>query len=224
MPRQPPELTLISIPRIERGKSLSQMYDFAGLLGFSKLRDDVAGELSHIIALAEAGADAVEGLTPRKRAATFKRYAKKLRREQMTGRSNSSVRLLLSDPRLGLDTETFLLLEPLAAAPVTELLAAVEARQRDLDRQSRTSPQREALVSAGGAAVWFFLVHAGDNVRDEPGAWWRFVLAVFAVLGADKFKTEARPLLNELRVAAGPLARTVRAAPQNVPFIVGQKG
>ena len=128
------------------------------------------------------------------------------------------MRQRLANPRLGLDIDSFLLLAPLAGAPAPQLLAAIETVQQKLERQPRTSPQREALESAGGAAVWFFLNRAGDNVRDEPGAWWKFVLAF---LDAAKFETEAlyqhperlRPLLDKLRVQAEPLARTVRSAP-----------
>jgi hypothetical protein len=218
MPREPPELTLISIPQIERGRPLSQMHDWAGLLGFSKLANEDAEELAHFIALAEAGQDSVEGLTPRRIAATFKRFAKKLRWEQITGQTNASVRQRLANPRLGLDIDSFLLLAPLAGAPASQLLAAIETRQRELERMLRRSPQRDALESAGGAAVLFFLVHGADNVRDEPGAWWRFVLAFLDGAG---FPTEKlrqhpeslRPLLDKLRVGAEPLTSTVRSGP-----------
>ena len=218
MPREPPELTLISIPQIERGRPLSQMHDWAGLLGFSKLANEDAEELAHFIGLAEAAPDAVKGLTPRRTAATLRRFAKKLRWEQITGQTNTSVRQKLANPSLGLDINSFLLLAPLAGAPAAQLLAAIEARQRELERLPRRSPQRDALESAGGAAVWFFLVHAADSVRDEPGGWWRFVVAFLDVAG---FPTEKlhqhpeslRPLLDKLRVEAEPLAMTVRSAP-----------
>jgi hypothetical protein len=218
MPREPPELTLVSIPQIERGRPLSQMHDWPGLLGFSRLENEVAEELAHFIGFTEAAPAAVEGLTPRRTAATFKRFAKKLRWEQITGQTNTSVRQRLANPRLGLDIDSFLRLAPLAGAPASQLLAAIETRQRELEQMPRRSPQRDALESAGGAAVWFFLVHAATSVRDEPGAWWKFALAMLDAAG---FPTEKlhqhpeslRPLLDKLRVDAEPLARTVRPAP-----------
>jgi hypothetical protein len=218
MPRERPELTLIDIPQIKRKKPLSQMYDWAALLGFSRLENEHAEELSHVIALAEAGPRVVAGLGRKRTAATLKRFAKKLRREQLTGRPNLDVRRLFAEERLGLDTDTFLRLAPLAGAPGSQLLAAIETRHGELERLPRRSPQRDALESAGGAAVLFFLVRAGDNVRDEPGAWWKFVLAVLAAAG---FPTEKlhqhpeslRPLLERLRVEAEPLTGTVRSAP-----------
>ena len=127
------------------------------------------------------------------------------------------MRQKLANPSLGLDINSFLLLAPLAGAPAAQLLAAIEARQ-GTRAAARRSPQRDALESAGGAAVWFFLVHAADSVRDEPGAWWRFVVVFLDVAG---FPTEKlhqhpeslRPLLDKLRVEAEPLAMTVRSAP-----------
>jgi hypothetical protein len=171
MPHEPPELTLIDIPQIKRGKPLSQMHDWAALLGFSRLENDVAEELSHDIALAEAGPDVVAGLGRKRTAATLKCYAKKLRREQITGHPNTSVRQRLANPRLGLDTETFQRLAPLAGAPASQLLAAIETRQKELETQPRKSPQREVLKSAGGAAVLFFWFAPGTMfvMSREPG-------------------------------------------------------
>jgi hypothetical protein len=211
MPRTPPELTLISIPEIEKSdRPLSQKHDWAGLLGFSKLRDDVAEELALYIKRAMASAGLVEGLTPRKRAATLKRCAKKLRWEQVSGRPNLDVRRLLADQGCGWDLDTWLLLAPLAGGPVAILLPAVERRERELEQMPRTSPQREAMESAGGVAVLLFLKNAGDNVRDEPGAWWAFTLAFLDAAG---FPTEKlyqhpeslRPLLDKLRTGWRPL-------------------
>ena len=220
MPRPPP-LGLISIPKIERKQPLSQMRDWAALLGFSKLANEVAEELAHAIALARVTSPfndtptIVAGLTRRRRIAGLKCFAKKLHREQQTGVRNEYLRRLMADPRLGLDTVTFLHLEPLTAAPASELLAAVETRMRELERERDFDAQHEALESAGGAALWFFLVCAADGVRDEMAAWWRFVLAFLRTAG---FPTEGlyqhperlRRLLDELRAAWKPQADEVR--------------
>jgi hypothetical protein len=170
MPRPPP-LKLISIPQIERRQVLSQKHDYAGSLGFSRLPDNIAGELAHWIALARVTPSFVKGLTRQRVTAELKRCAKKLRR----GR-DMEVRQKLTNPAFGFDTRTFLRLQPLLAAPTAQLLAAIEARQRDVERLPRIDPQREALESAGGVATWFFMVYATDSVRDESAAWWRFVL------------------------------------------------
>jgi hypothetical protein len=50
---------------------LSQMHDWPGLLGFARLENEVAEELSHVIGSTEAAPAAVEGLTPRRIAATL---------------------------------------------------------------------------------------------------------------------------------------------------------
>jgi hypothetical protein len=214
MPRPPP-LTLISIPQVERRQPLPQKHDHAGLLGFSKLPANVAGELAHNIALARVTRSAVKGLTRQREVAELKRCAKKLRREQRIGRPDTHLRQLLTNPRLGLRTETIERLAPLTAAPTSVLLAAVEACRRDVERLPRVNPQREARESAGATAVWIFLVRAADDVRNEPGAWWPFVLAF---LDDASFPTEKlyqhpenlRPLLEECVRALGPLADEVR--------------
>jgi hypothetical protein len=214
MPRPAP-LRLIGIPQVERGQRLSQTHDFAGLLGFATFPDGVADELARVFALMRKTSSVVVGLTRKRQAGELKRCAKKLRREQRTGRLNIKIRQLLADARLGLDTESFLHLEPLTAAPTAELLAAVEACQRKLERLPPINPQRQARESAGGAALWFFLVYAADNVRDEPGAWWRFVLAALDANGFPTVKLyehpeSLRPLLDELRAAARPQADELR--------------
>jgi len=123
MPRPPP-LRLISIPQVEREQRLSRLHDFAGLLGFATFPDGVAGELAHVFALMRETPSVVVGLRRKRQAAGLKHCAKKLRREQRTGRLNMGLRQLLADPRLGLDTETFLRLAPLTASPTSQLLAA----------------------------------------------------------------------------------------------------
>jgi hypothetical protein len=183
------------------------MHDFAGLLGFSRLTDDIESELAHVFALMRATPCVVTGLTRQRVAAELKRCAKKLRREQITGRPDSRVRRLLADPSFGLGTETFLGLVPLTAAPTSELLAAVEAHRLELGRLPRVSPQRQALESAAGAALCLFLACAADSVRNEPGAWWRFVLAALDATGFPTVKLyehpeSLRPLLDKLRAEA----------------------
>lgn len=225
MPRPAP-LRLISIPQVEREQRLSQLHDFAGLLGFATFPDGVAGELAHIFALMRETSSVVVGLTRKRQAAELKRCAKKLRREQRTGRLNMGIRQLLADPRLRLDTETFLRREPLTAAPTSQLLAAVEACQRKLERQPRIDSQRQARESAGGAALWFFLVYAADRVCDEPGAWWRFVLAALDANGFPTAKLyehpeDLRPLLDKLHAVASPLASALRADPSFL-FLYGR--
>lgn len=212
---RPPPLRLIEIPQIERRQPLPQSHDWAGLLGFSKLSDGVARELADVVALMRTTPSLVVGLTRQREAAELKRCAKKLRRERRTGRPNIDIRLRLADPRLGFRTETFARLGPLTAAPTPELLAAVEARRREVEREPRINPQTEARKSAGGGALWFFLVHAAESVRDEPRAWWCFVLAALDEAG---FPTEKlyehpeslRPLLDELRAVARPPADKIR--------------
>jgi hypothetical protein len=199
MPRKSP-LKPKNIPQIERKQALSQLSQterdaFAGLLGFSKLADNVTGELAHCIALAKTMTQAVAGLTRQSRVAELKRWEKKLRKEQQTGRPNARLRQLIANPRLGLDTETFLRLAPLASAPSSQLLAAVEACRGEIERLPRVSPQREARESAGGVAVWFFLIYSADNIRDEAGAWWRFVLAFLKAGGLPTVKLHQIPKL-----------------------------
>jgi hypothetical protein len=214
MPRPSP-LGLINIPQIEREQPLSQMHDFAGLLGFSGLSKDVVKNLAHCIALARETLSAVAGLTRQRISAELKRCAKKLRREQQTGQANTELRRLLADERLGLDTESFSRLAPLWAAPASELLAAVEARQREVDRLPRVSPQRQALESASCVALWFFQVYAADTIRDEPDAWWHFVRAFLDAAG---FPTEMlyqhpeslKPLLARLRPQSEELLARVK--------------
>jgi hypothetical protein len=173
MPRPPP-LEPITIPQVERRQQLSrkQKRDYAGLLGFSRLTDDIAAELAHWIACARTTRSIVVGLTRQRVVDELKRCAKKLRRGP-----NMRVRQKLANPALGLDTETFLRLKPLMAAPTDELLAAIEARAQELELEKQVDPQRQALESAGGTATWLFMSYAADNVRDEPAVWWRFVLA-----------------------------------------------
>jgi hypothetical protein len=174
MPRPPP-LRIISIPQIERRQPLPQTHDYAGLLGFSRLPDNIARELAHCIALARRSRSIVVGLTRQRVADELKRCAKKLRL-----RPNMQVRQKLANPAFGLDTETFLRLKPLAAAPTDELFAAIEARAHEIAVEPQIDPQRQALETCGGFAVWLFMVYAADNVRDEPAVWWRFVLAFLA--------------------------------------------
>jgi hypothetical protein len=229
MPRKSP-LKSRSIPQIERRQALSQLSlterdDFADLLGLPKLADNVTGELAHFIALAKPTLSAVAGLTRQSRAAELKRWEKKLRKEQQTGRVNARMRQLIANPLLGLDTETFLELAPLAAAPSSQLLAAVEACRRKIARLPRVSPQREARESAGGAAVWFFLIYSTDDVRDKAGAWWRFVLAFLKAAGFPTAKLHQhpetlRPLLDKLRVQASGLATAARADLRRVPSLL----
>jgi hypothetical protein len=113
----PPPLNLISIPKIEQQQPLPQKYNYACLLGFLTLPDDVKSNVAHIIAIMVATKDVVQGHTAQRVAAELKRCAKKLRREQQTGRPDARVRRLLADPHFGLDMESFDLLQPLTAAP-----------------------------------------------------------------------------------------------------------
>jgi hypothetical protein len=228
MPRNRPLKPRI-IPQIERPQALSQLSpserdDFARLLGFSKLADNVASELLHFIVLAKATRPAVAGLTRQSRAAELKRWEKKLRKEQQTGRPNVRLRQLIADPRLGLDIETFLELAPLVAAPSSQLLAAVEACRRKIAGLPRVNPQSEARLSAGGVAVWFFLLFSADDVRDEAGAWWRFVLAfleaaAFPTVKLHQHAETLRPQLDTLRVQASGLATAVRAGLRRAPSL-----
>jgi hypothetical protein len=202
MPRPAP-LKLISIPQIGQQQVLPQKHDYAGLLGHPRLPDHIARELAHNIALARVTPALVVGLTLRREAAELKRCAKKLRH----GR-DMEVRQKLANPAFGFSTETLLHLQPLIAAPSAELLAGVEACQREAERKVKrrpqADPQRQALESAGGAATVFFLAFAEDSVRDEPAIWWRFVLAF---LDDAEFPTEMlyqhpeslRPLLALLK-------------------------
>jgi hypothetical protein len=203
MPRPSP-LTLIDIPQVEPKQPLSQMHDFASLLGLSKLPDEVARELAHCIAQARETPALVAGLTRQRQAAELKRIAKKLRRER-PGHPEIKVRQLLADPRFGFDTEIFSRLAPLASAPTAVLLAEVEACRREIAGLPRLSPQRGAGTSAGGTAVWFFLTYAAAEAVSDPNAWWQFVLAF---LDTASFPTEKlyqhpedlRPLLDAMRV------------------------
>lgn len=225
MPRQSP-LKPRDIPP-GRKQPLSQKPDFAGLLGFPKLADEVIANLVDLIALAKATQSTVAGLTRQSRVAEFRRWEKKLRREQQTGRLNTRLRQLIANPALGLDTETFLQLAPLVNAPSSLLLAAVEARRCEIERLPRISPQREARDSAGGTAVWFFLIHSADHVRDEPGAWWEFALAFLDAAGFGTVKLrqhpeDLRPLLDTLRLQASGLAATVRAGLRRAPSLTAK--
>jgi hypothetical protein len=185
------------------------------------LANEDAEDLVHFIALARVTPSAVVGLTRRRWIAQLKRWAKKLRHEQRTGVRNEYLRRLMADPSLGLDTVTFFRLAPLATAPASELADAIEARIRELELEPDADPQHDALVSAGGVALLFFLVYAATTVRDEPGACWRFVLAF---LDAAAFPTEGlyqhperlRPLLDQMRVENEPLAKAAKAV---LPFL-----
>jgi hypothetical protein len=229
MPRTPP-LKPISIPQVAREQRLSQLHDFADLLGFKTFPDGVADELARVFAVMRETTSAVVGLTRKRQAAELKRYAKKLRREQQTGRRNIKIRQQLADAHLhltifksapevgapcGLDIETLVRLGPLTAAPTAELLAAVEACQRRLEQLPRINPQRQARESAGGAALWAFLVYATDSKREEQGAWWRFVLDALDATGFPTAKLyehpeDLRPLLNELCAVVRPQADQMR--------------
>jgi len=214
MPRTPP-LTLIRVPPVERQQPLSQKHNHAGLLGFSKLPQNVADELGHCIALAQVTSSAVKGLTRHREAAELKRCAKKLRREQ-PGRPNMHLRRKLANPYFGWRTDTIMRLAPLANAPTSELLAAVEACQREVEQLPPVNPQREARESAGATALWLFLNRAADDVRNEPGAWWRFVLAFlddawFPTEKLYQHPEDLRPFLAELeRVVLRPMADEAR--------------
>jgi hypothetical protein len=187
MPRPSP-LNLISIPKIERQQPLPQKHNYARLLGFPILPDDATSNLAHTIALMAATKDVVPGHTAQRVAAELKRCAKRLRREQQTGRQDERVRRLLADPHFGLDIESFNLLQPLTAAPAAKLLAAVEARQREVAQMSRINPQWGALVTAAAVARELFLHYATGSVRNQQGACWQFILAMLDDAG---FPTEA---------------------------------
>jgi hypothetical protein len=63
---------------------------------------------------------------------------------------------------------------------------------------------RNSGPRAGGTALSCFLVHAADNVRDEPDAWWCFVLAFldssgFPTDGLRQNPGRLRRLLDKLR-------------------------
>jgi hypothetical protein len=197
---------------------LSQMYDWAGLLGFSKLPDGpLLFDLTHSIELAKKTPAAVVGLTWQRRSAELKRWAKKLRREYRTGRHDTNLRRLIATPELGLHRETFQRLAPLVAAPTDALIAAIEAARRELERLPRISPQRSALESAGETAVWLFLIYAADGFLDEPRAWWRFVLAFLDTAGFRgtvrlyNHPESLRPRLDKLRIALSDHARVIKA-------------
>jgi hypothetical protein len=229
MPRKSPLKPRI-IPQINQSQALSQLNQlpmdvFADLLGFSKLADNVTAQLADFIARAKTTTSAVTGLTRQARVAELKRWEKKLRKDQQTGRPNPRLRQLIANPRIGLDTETFVQLAPLAATPSSQLLAAVEACRREIERLPRVNPQREARQSAGGAAVWFFLIYSADSIRDEPGAWWRFVLVFLKAAGLPTVKLEQhpetlRPLLDTFRVQVSALATAVRAALHRDPSVL----
>jgi len=132
-------------------------------------------------------------------AAELESHAKKLRRGP-----NMHVRQKLQNPCFGLDTESFLRLELLTAAPDAELLTAIEARQQEVALKPQADPQTQARESAGGAALWFFLIYAAPTVRNEPGYWWRFVLAFLddATFPTEKLyqhPEDLRPLLEHLK-------------------------
>jgi hypothetical protein len=216
MPRQLPLDEPIAIPQIERGRQALRRDDFPELLGFSGFPDGVASELANLVATMRPTSSVVVSLTRQREALDLKRIAKKLRREQQTGRPNIELRQRLANPHVGWRTETFMRLAPLAAVPTADLLAAVEARRREVERLPRVNPQTEARESAAGAALFFFLVYAAPNVRDEPGAWWRFVLAALDEAGFPTAKLyqhpeRLRPLLEGCQVAWRPLADQVRA-------------
>jgi len=204
MPRPPP-LEPITIPQVEREQPLPRKHDYAGLLGFSRLRDNIARELAHCIALARTSRSIVVGLTRQRVADELKRCAKKLRR-----RPNMGVRQKLANPALGLDTETFLRLKPLMAAPTDELLAAIEARAQEVALEKQVDPQRQALESAGGAATLLFMDYAADCVRDEPAVWWQFVLAFLADA---TFPTE---MLHQHPESLKPLLARLKSQYENV--------
>jgi hypothetical protein len=203
MPRPSP-LNLISIPKIEQQQPLPQKHNYARLLGFLTLPDDVKSNLAHIIALMVATKDVVPGHTAQRVAAELKRCAKKLRREQQTGRPDARIRRLLADPHFGLDIESFNLLQPLTAAPTAKLLAAVEARQRQVAQMRRINPQWGALVTAAAVARDLFLHYATGSVRNQPGACWRFVLgmlddAAFPIEALHEHPERLTSLLGPLR-------------------------
>jgi hypothetical protein len=187
MPRPPP-LNLINIPKVERQQPLPQKHDYARLLGFRILPDDAKSNLAHIIALMAASKGVVQGHTAQRVAAELERCAKRLRREQKTGRPDMRVRRLLADPRFGLDVDSFNHLQPFTSASTATLLAAVEARQREVAEMSRINPLWGALVLAAGIARELFLHYATGIVRNQPSACWDFILAMLDDAG---FPTEA---------------------------------
>jgi hypothetical protein len=203
MPRPPP-LTLVDIPQVDRNQPLSQMYDWAGLLGLASLPDEAAREMALAIALAREALARVLGLTLRRQADQLKRFGKALRRER-PGHPEIKVRQLLATPNFGWDVEIYERLAPLAGAPTAVLAAEVESCRRHLIGMREVDPQFRALVSAGGVATTFFLTYAADDISNKPDAWWKFVLAF---LDTADFKTEAlrehperlRPLLDAIRV------------------------
>lgn len=188
MPREPPPLNLIDVPKVERQQPLLEKHNYARLLGFFALSADLKSNLAHIIALMAATKGVVKGHTAKRVAAGLKRCAKRLRREQKTGRPDAQVRRLLSDERFGLDIESFIRLQPLTRASTATLLAAVEARQQEVARLSRINPQWGNLVTAAALARELFLHCATDTVRNKPGACWDFILAMLDDAG---FPTEA---------------------------------
>lgn len=185
MPRPSP-LSLIRVPKINPNQPLPRKHDYAHLLGFRVLPKAVSDELAHIIPLLRATQGLVRGHTPKRVAAELKRCKRKLRGEQRNGHPDKHLRRMLSDPHWGLDFESFERLAPLAAAPTSELLAAVEARHREVERLPRINPQWGTLVSAAAVAQALFRILAQD-VRDQPGACWHFVLAMLDDAG---FPTE----------------------------------
>jgi hypothetical protein len=208
MPRPAP-LTLITIPHIERKQPLSQMYDWAGLLGLSRLPDETADLLAHDMAAARKAPGVVDGLTLRRQADELKRCGKALRRER-PGRPEIKVRQRLANPWFGWDTEILARLAPLVGAPATMLATEVEACRRHLMGMKEVDPQFRALVNVGGLALLHFLRYAADDTLDKPDAWWGFVLAF---LDSSDFPTDGlrqnpgrlRPQLDAVRSACGSL-------------------
>jgi hypothetical protein len=136
--------------------------------------------------------------------AELARIAKEQRRIQRTRRRRDGILDPLTDPRFGLDVESFDKLDP--DAPIPVLLEAIEARLGELAAlPSPFDPQHELRVFYSEFAldvVWSR--YANPQVRGDSAHQWRFLLEMLEAAGEgteglhqhpERLKRRLRPLL-----------------------------
>jgi hypothetical protein len=194
MAREQP-LPHLDPPKIEP-RPLSQVHDFAGLLGHAATSDDLTRFLSYAIAIMRATRPWLDdkrtkvnpywaGFTPRAMAAEHARTIKQLRRAKRTGQDDHLRRKLQDGSRI--DYTSGVRLGLLDADPHMPTIEAVQAAREACIIWPRVNPQWEAVrIAVINAAYWFWLL-AMPTVRGNKAFQQLFILAM---LEAADFGTE----------------------------------
>jgi hypothetical protein len=196
MAREQP-LPHLDPPKIEP-RPLSQVFDFAGLLGYAATNDDLTRFLSCAIAIMHALRPRLDddegtkvnphwaGFTPRNMAAEHARTIKQLRRAKRTGHNDHLRRKLKDGSRI--DYASAVRLGLLGAGPPMPTVEAVQAAREACikwPRGERFNTQWEAVrLAVINAAEWFWWL-ATPTVRGDKASQRLFILAMLEAADYD---------------------------------------